>query len=82
MKNILKKFDAFKVDATFVIPRTNSSSGAEDYMRSYGSLPGFFLTLITLISAMGYLIQRTMDMNEGILDRYDTNNGDNQTVDS
>ena len=77
MKKILKTLDAFKVNANFVIPTTNATTGKENYIKSYGSLPGFFLTLITLCSAMIYLIPRTIDMNYGILDRCDTNNGDN-----
>ena len=83
LKNLLKSADAFKVDATFVIPRKSNKKGSKnenEYTESFGSLPGFCFTLIASLLAMIYLIPKWGQMTKGNLDVYiDGNDDDNYT---
>jgi hypothetical protein len=69
LKHILKSLDAFKVDATFIVPRS-SKKGESSYVLSFGSLPGFCFTLIASLLSMIYLIPMWHQMNSGSLDLY------------
>jgi len=79
-KDILKMLDAFKVDATFTIPRINTKTGKNIYTQSFGSLPGFFFTLIAASSALLYIFPRINDMNLGKLDNYFTDTADQDSI--
>ena len=55
--NWLKMLDAFKVDATFMIPRPNKTkTGKHEYLKQYGSIPGFFFTVVATLAALGYFV--------------------------
>ena len=75
-KNLLKSADAFKVDATFVIPNKRDKKGKISYTESFGSLPGFFFTLIASLLAMIYVIPKCKSMMSGDLDVYIAGNDD------
>ena len=67
LRDTLKLLDQFKVNGTFMIPKIQRN-GKKNYSISFGSLPGFFLTVIAASCALIFLVPQTLNMLAGNMD--------------